>query len=112
MPKVHRPALPPLTVTLSAAASTDPNPGDALSYAWDLDDDGAFDDATGVTVARLYTLGAHVAHVRVTDLAGLSDVASIVIRSGMTAVPGTADPGWQLNGSASRVPSRRGVARS
>jgi glucose/arabinose dehydrogenase len=93
----------PLAVTFDASGSTDANPGDSLAYAWDLDDDGAFDDATGVTASRSYPLGVHVAHVRVTDLAGLSDVASIVVSAGMTEVPPTDDAGWQLNGSATPV---------
>ena len=37
------------TIELSAATSSDPNRLDVLSYAWDLDGDGEFDDATGPT---------------------------------------------------------------
>ena len=46
----------PFAVDFSAAGSTDPN-GQPLSFEWDLDDDGAFDDATGVTASRTYPVG-------------------------------------------------------
>ena len=35
------------TITYSAAGSTDDEPIPATGYAWDYDNDGAFDDATG-----------------------------------------------------------------
>jgi hypothetical protein len=60
----------PLTVGLTAAGSSDPD-GTALTYAWDLDDDGQYDDATGLTASRVFTgVGAHRVTVRVSDADG------------------------------------------
>jgi hypothetical protein len=52
-------------VMLDGALSSDPD-GDVLTYAWDLDNDGLFDNATGVTPsasfssAGVYTVGLKV----------------------------------------------------
>ena len=35
----------PLTVTFDATQSSDPDPNETLTYSWDLDGDGAFDDS-------------------------------------------------------------------
>ena len=58
-------------VGLSAAGSSDPQ-GSALTYAWDLDDDGQFDDSTSQTptFTRVGRDGAFVVRVRVTDQHG------------------------------------------
>ena len=45
----------PLQVDFSATGSSDPDPGDTLTYEWDLDGDGAYDDATGATAQHTYT---------------------------------------------------------
>ena len=74
----------PLLVSFDASGSTDPN-GQPLSFEWDLDGDGAFDDATGVTASRTYPEGDHVVKVRATDPFGLSDVEQVTIASGNTA---------------------------
>ena len=42
----------PLTVAFSGTGSSDPN-GDTLTYAWDLDADGAYDDSTSATPSRI-----------------------------------------------------------
>ena len=58
----------PLQVDFSATGSSDPDPGDTITYDWDLDGDGAYDDATGSTAQHTYTdAGRYLAGVRVTD---------------------------------------------
>ncbi len=43
-------------------------PGDTLSYAWDLDGDGNFNDSTAAKPAFTYTSsGSYTARLRVTD---------------------------------------------
>ena len=72
----------PLDVDFSAADSFDPD-GSALTYTWDLDGDGAFDDATGATTSWTYSDPAQVlVRVQVTDDDGASDEASVVISAG------------------------------
>jgi glucose/arabinose dehydrogenase len=70
----------PLEVELSAADSTDSD-GDTLSYAWDLDEDGEFDDSTLASPTTVYsTPGVHVARVKVSDPDGASDTAEVEIQ--------------------------------
>ena len=66
---------------LDAAASTvGGDPGDSLTYAWDLDDDGAFDDATGATPAVAFgDDGSYPVSVRITNTAGYTDTASTTL---------------------------------
>jgi glucose/arabinose dehydrogenase len=72
----------PLDVSFDGNPSSDPN-GDSLTYAWDLDGDGQYDDATGITAAREYTdPGPVTVRLRVTDEDGLTDTASKVITVG------------------------------
>ncbi len=75
----------PLAVDLSAAGTTDPD-GDALEYAWDLDGDGAFDDATGLQVSRTYTQPGSVrVGLLVTDALGATADAHVTVTAGNTA---------------------------
>src|SRR6185503_10130210 len=56
----------PLTVSFSGAASTDPEDGTPTGFAWDLDGDGAFDDATAVAPAFTYAVaGTYTVRLRV-----------------------------------------------
>jgi PKD repeat protein len=75
----------PLTVNFDGSGSSDPD-GDTLTYAWDLDDDGAFDDSTIAKPTHTYTAaGSHTATLRVTDARGASDTDSVTISVGNTA---------------------------
>ena len=57
----------PLTVAFDGRGSTDPNQ-DPLTFAWDLDGDGAFDDSTSSTPTFLYASGGDVlVRLKVTD---------------------------------------------
>jgi PKD repeat protein/glucose/arabinose dehydrogenase len=81
----------PLTVAFNGTGSTDPDPGDTLSYAWDLDGDGAYDDSTASQTTHTYaTPGSFTASLRVTDSHGASDTDSVTITVGNTPTPPTA----------------------
>ena len=74
----------PLTVAFDGTASSDPD-GNALTYAWDLDGDGAFDDGTAATATFTYTQAAtYAATLRVTDPSGASGTSSVTITAGNT----------------------------
>jgi glucose/arabinose dehydrogenase/PKD repeat protein len=74
----------PLTVTFDATGSTSPV-GSALTFEWDLDDDGVV-DATGATASYAYaTAGSYSPHLVVRDAAGRSVTADITIVAGNTA---------------------------
>ncbi|MCS6825061.1 MAG: PKD domain-containing protein [Caldilinea sp.] len=66
-------------VQLNAGASSDPN-GGPLTFAWDLNNNGQFDDATGAAPSAswpdngVYTIG-----LLVTDSAGLTDTATTTV---------------------------------
>ncbi|MFT5526223.1 MAG: VCBS repeat-containing protein, partial [Pirellulaceae bacterium] len=88
-------------LVLDASGSSDIDDGDVLSFAWDLDDDGVYDDAIGaaptVTWAELIAIGvadglnplvALGIAVQVTDLAGATDVAATTLEISNVAPTG------------------------
>ena len=80
----------PLTVQFDGSGSSDPDPGDSLGYAWDLDGDGQYDDSIEVAPAHTYTSsGSFVASLRVTDSKGASATAAVTISVGNTAPTAT-----------------------
>ncbi|MGH3876093.1 MAG: PQQ-dependent sugar dehydrogenase [Actinophytocola sp.] len=73
----------PLTVQFTGSGSTDPDAGTTLTYAWDLDGDGAFDDSTAANPQWTYLSQASVtASLRVTDPGGLTDTDMVAISVG------------------------------
>jgi glucose/arabinose dehydrogenase len=83
----------PLTVQFDGTGSADPE-GGALTYAWDLDGDGSYDDGTAQQVSFTYnTPGTYTAGLRVTDPQGASGTASVTITVGNTPpVPVISNP--------------------
>ena len=72
----------PLTVHFDGTGSSDPE-GGPLTYAWDLDGDGAYDDSTASQPSSTYTApGSVTVRLRVTDPLGGQDTESIVISVG------------------------------
>lgn len=84
------------SVVLSGAGSFDPD-GTIVSYAWDLDNDGQYDDASGSTAAFTTTAsGSHVVGLLVTDNRGATHSVSTTVI--VNNVAPTADAGSDLNG--------------
>lgn len=96
-------------VTFDASGSSDPDAGDVLTYAWDLDNDGLYDDASGATIVTSFAdTGLHTVGVRVSDGGGLTDDESVTVEisggapineaRGQSIFGGSAVPGSGLAG--------------
>jgi hypothetical protein len=68
----------PLAVSFDASGSSDPE-GQPLSFAWDLDGDGSYNDGAGPTAQRQYTTGQYSVRVRVRDSLGATATATVAI---------------------------------
>jgi PKD repeat protein/glucose/arabinose dehydrogenase len=72
----------PLHVTFDGTGSSDPD-GDAISYAWDLNGDGLYDDSTAAKPSYTYTQpGSYTIGLKVTDSKGASATATVTIVAG------------------------------
>jgi glucose/arabinose dehydrogenase len=81
----------PLAVSFDGTGSTDPE-GSTLTYEWDLDGDGAFDDSTSSQPTYTYnTAGNYQVGLRITDGQGASDTLDqpLTISAGNTAPTAT-----------------------
>jgi glucose/arabinose dehydrogenase/PKD repeat protein len=78
----------PLTVNFSSAGSVPAQTGDTITFAWDLDGDGQFDDSTAANPAKTYTVAGNVTvRLKVTDNHGAFNISSPVVIS-----PGNTPP--------------------
>jgi uncharacterized repeat protein (TIGR01451 family) len=90
------------SIVFTAANSVDPNVGDTLSYDWDLDGDGAFGDASGVTASHFYAgNGSYRVAVRVTDSANATDEQNMLVT--VTGALPLADVGVTLDDGVAQV---------
>jgi len=75
----------PLTVGFDGSRSSDPDPGDSITYDWDLNGDGTFGDSASPTPQHTFTaVGTYTARLRVTDNHGASSLAAVVVTAGNT----------------------------
>jgi len=93
----------PLTVNLDATSSSDPD-GDPLSYEWDLDGDGAYDDSTSSQPTHTYDgAGDYQVGLRVTDGRGASDTLDQPLKISAGNTPPTAAIGSPVSTTTWKV---------
>jgi glucose/arabinose dehydrogenase len=93
----------PLDVSFDGTGSTDwTGLAGTLTYAWDLDGDGEYDDSASPTPTRTYDAGSTIVRLRVANNDGESDVSDpIAIHADNTAPTATIDtPASSLRWSA------------
>ena len=82
-----------IPVNINGSGSYDPDPGDSIIfYNWDMDNDGSYDDATGVAVTwTWFTTGTKTIGLKVSDTVGNADFATTTVTVGPNNPP-VADP--------------------
>ena len=82
-------------VPLDGTASSDPDAGDSLTYAWDWDNDGTVDASTPTTQTSYHVAGNYTVKLTVTDPAGVSNTKtqSISITNTAPTASFTVNPG-------------------
>ena len=104
--------LAPLAVAFSGTGSSDPE-SQPLSYAWDLDGDGAYDDSTAAAPSRTYTAaGVVTVRLRVSDPGGLQATTSTTITVGGPPVVTLAAPSAAVTWAVGDTVSFSGSARN
>ena len=76
----YAPENPTRNVSVNLTARARDADGEVVTYAWDLDDDGVFNEADGTNATTSFDVpGEHTVRLRVTDDQGVSDTATAVI---------------------------------
>jgi hypothetical protein len=89
------PAFVGQSMTFDAAGSSDPD-GTIASYQWDLDNDGQFDDASGITTSYPFGVaGPHTVGLLVTDNRGATDTvtSTVTVNDAPLSTPSSQPPG-------------------
>ncbi|HEU0024210.1 MAG TPA: PKD domain-containing protein [Thermoleophilaceae bacterium] len=100
-------------VTFTSTSRDPDGNGTITAHAWDLDNDGQFDDGTATSAAQAYaTAGVKTVRLRVTDNGGATseqaysfEVQSVTPTASFTISPGTPIPGQQVTFTSSATPS-------
>jgi PKD repeat protein/glucose/arabinose dehydrogenase len=75
----------PLTVEFDSNGTRDADPGDALTYEWDIDSDGTVDSTQPQFIHTYTRTGVYTAKLTVKDSSGKQDVKTTVITVGNTS---------------------------
>jgi hypothetical protein len=74
------------TIIFDASTSDDPD-GTIVAYEWDMDNDGQYDDTTGVNPTWQYPEGEYDVSLRVTDNDGLTGIKTRTVYVGVDELP-------------------------